>query len=394
VTSIGLVLGGGGARAAYEAGVLRYIARNIRPGGKPVRFDVITGTSAGAINGAWMAAHAGEPGHRADELADVWASLKVEDIYRVRARDLIRPLHGATGGACEVALLDSAPMQELVRRIVPWPNIREAIERGHLTAFAVTTTELATSRNIVWIQGRPMDDRLWDGVNPFVRPRPVLMGPEHVLASASIPLLFPPVKVEGRYYVDGGLGQQTPLRPALRLGADRLLVISLRRALDRDEIAQIGDERGDEVPTWGQVIGKTMNSVLLDKSGHEVERLNRLNRLITWGQERYGEDFAAHLGEFMATERGAPVRKVQALLISPREDLGTLAIRYVLEHRLEPTGMLTKMALRTIARAGSVSENDLLSFILFDPGFLQEMLESGERDAAARADELEALFTV
>ncbi len=398
IPSIGLVLGGGGARGAYEAGVMRYISRHIRPcPGALAHFDIIVGTSAGAINGAWIAAEAMKPGHDAEGLAQLWLDLCIGDIYRLHWNDLARVPRGWLGFGSErrrrVALVDNSPLQEFVHTKIRMEGIREAVEAGVLRAFAVTATELATSRNIVFIQGRPTDERFWNSPNPYVRPRSVAMGPEHILASAAIPFVFEPVAVEGRYYVDGGLGQQTPLRPALRLGADKVMVISLRKTMKWDEAEQVAENRAAEPPTWAQIAGKTMNSVLLDKSNHEVERVERMNRMLLWGNKEFGADFAERFGEFFANERGAPVRDVPTLMISPTIDLGALAVEFVRNKKLGPTSWLVRQMIRTMSRAGSASENDMLSYLLFDPGYLAEVLRLGEEDARTRHDELAAFFS-
>jgi NTE family protein len=213
-----------------------------------------------------------------------------------------------------------------------------------------------------------------------------------VQASATIPLLFPPTQVGDRYYVDGGLGQQTPLRPALRLGVDRVLVISLRKTLAVGEGEEVACCRAGEPPTWAQVLGKTMNSVLLDTAGHDVERLRRWNRMIDWGERQYGPDFPERLSGFLAEERGAAQRRVQPLLISPSVDLGEMAIDSVRRSRPSAAGLVTRLAVQALARTGSQSENDALSYLLFDRAYLAEVLALGERDAAERHDELVGLF--
>ena len=391
--SIGLVLGGGGARGAYEAGVLRHICRHVRPfGDRTNHFDVIVGTSAGAINGAWLAARADQPGHDAEPLADLWEGLDFEQVFRIRGRDLLRLPRGLLTGKGEVALVDVAPLNRLLAERVPWSGIGDSLRSGALRAFAVTTTELATSRNIVFIQSRDVDTRFWESPNPYIRPRPAEIGPEHVRASAAIPMLFPPAQVGDRYYVDGGLGQMTPLRPALRLGVDRVLVISLRKTLAVGEAEDVACCRAGEPPTWAQVLGKTMNSMLLDTAGHDVERLRRWNRMIDWGEREYGADFAERLSDFLVDERGAPQRRVKPLLISPSVDLGEMALNHVRGRRLGSGTLSTRLAVRALARTGSQSENDALSYLLFDHEYLADVLALGEKDAADNHDQLTEIF--
>ncbi|MCO4773594.1 MAG: patatin-like phospholipase family protein [Deltaproteobacteria bacterium] len=396
---IALVLSGGGARAAYAAGVLRYITREIAPklAGK-VHFDIITGTSAGAINGAFIASLSDDLPRAAEALWEHWEQLTIGQVYRFGARQLWRVprsiLSDSSGHPWgEVALANVNPLRRMLRDKIDWSRLRRCIREGHLDAFSVTATELATSRSIVFLDGAAADAPIMNGKNPFFRPRRARIGPEHVLASSAIPLLFPPVKVGGRHYLDGGLGMNTPLRPALRMGADRVLVLSLRYArttADGDAMAQ---QFGGASPTWAQVVGKTMSTVLLDRAAYDVERLQRHNRLIEWGVENYGEEFQPSLDAFMTEQRGLPYRVIRPLLLQPSEDIGRLASEVTMDKRFGAgADEITLRALRFLSGANESGENDAMSYLLFDPVFVHQLLELGERDARDRRDELEAFF--
>ena len=267
------------------------------------------------------------------------------------------------------------------------------MEEGRLRAFAVTATELATSRNIVFFEGDEHCGGLLRSQNPFVRPQAVKIGPEHVLASAAIPLFFPPVKVEGRWFADGGLGQNTPLRPAIRLGADRILVITLRAPMS----VESGDERalrvGGRAPSWAQMVGKTMNTVLLDKAVHDVKRIERMNRILEWGTARWGDDFVESLGEVVEPERGAAYRPIRTTVIAPSIDLGALAQEVALEGHFGDVDPITRRMLSGLARAVGASDNDALSYLLFTRVYIDRLIELGRKDAEARRDELVGFFS-
>ena len=394
-----LVLSGGGARAAWAAGVLHYIGHTLAPRlGDRLHFDVITGTSAGAINGAFLASMADDLQTATSRLWDHWDGLDIGQVYRIGARQLWRVprsiLSDSSGRPWgEVALADVEPLRRMLRTGIDWARLHRVIRDGTLSAFSVTATELATSRSVVFLEGPRADHPMLAATNPFFRPRLARIGPEHVLASAAIPLLFPPVKVGGRYFLDGGLGMNTPLRPALRLGAKRALVLSLRHHTTLEEGDAVGQRVGGVQPTWAQVVGKTMSAVLLDRSVHEVDRLERINRMLRWGTDRYGPEFVQALGEFMTGERGVPYGHVKPLLLAPSIDLGRLAS--------EVTGRsafgagadeVTVRALRFLSGANESGENDAMSYLLFDPVFIRELLEIGRKDAHANHDALEAFF--
>jgi len=402
MTRIALVLSGGGARAAYAAGVLRYVMRALGPKlGARIKFDIITGTSAGAINGAFIASMSDDLPTAAEALWDHWNQLTINKVYRFGAKQLWRVPRSILSDSSghprgEVALADVTPLRRMIRHQIDWSRLRRCVRDGHIETFAVSATELATSRSIVFVDGAGPAHPILHGNNSFFRPRLARIGAEHVLASSAIPLLFPPVKVGGRHYLDGGLGMNTPLRPAVRLGADKVLVLSLRHARppsqDTPEHEAPRPQTGSN-PTWAQVVGKTMSAVLLDRAAHDVERLQRHNRMIEWGVENWGPSYAEKLDMFMSEQRGSTYRTIRPLLLQPSEDLGRLASEVTQDTRFgQGADDLTMRALRFLSGANETGENDAMSYMLFDPVFVRQLLELGERDAAERKEELEAFF--
>jgi len=397
VTKRALVLGGGGARGAYEVGVLLYVLEELpRELGRPLHFDVIVGTSSGAINGVFLASGAEDPAAAVTSLAERWRRLHIKQVYELGMKRLWRAPLALLGGRNvrrgPVALLSAAPLHKMLHDEMNWAGIRDSVSSGAVSAVAITATELATSRNVVFVEGNPEASYAWLSRTPQVQPLSVTLSARHVLASAAIPLIFPPVEVGGRYYLDGGLGQHAPLRPAIRLGADRILVISLRKAVDFAEAERIAEERGGLPPTWGQVVGKTMNAILLDRTAQEAERVERINRLLRWGRERVGEDFDRALGERIEEEGGMAFREVLSMAISPSEDLGCMALRHASAEHLGDVDDGTRRFLRFLSLVGSSEESDALSYLLFEPSFVTEMMALGRADARARRDELVAFF--
>ncbi len=373
-TMKGYILSGGGARGAYEAGVLRFVLQDFprRTGVDPTP-DVITGTSIGALTGAWVGA-LGAAGSQS--LTELWQNLTVDRVYRLSARDLARLPEKLLGRAGQTGIFDPGPLGDLIRQELPWPLLHGRIDRGELRAFACAATDVASGFCTVFVDGVPMHGH----DHPTTRILPVRVQAEHCLASAAIPLIFPPVQVEGRWYVDGALRQNTPLSPALSLGVDRALVIGVKRTRSLDEISP-----DIPVPTPAFLAGKALNALMLDPVEEDLRRLQSLNRLVGWGATAY-PDFVDRL-----TREHRPYREVRTVYLRPSEDLGRMAGAVYASHapRLP---WATRMLLRSLAGEGP-GEADLLSYLLFDRAYTGELEALGWSDAAAQEDELVALFS-
>ena len=369
---LAVVLTGGGARAAYQVGVLRGIARRF----PDIQLDVITGVSAGAINAAFLASRPGGLPGAVDELVGLWSDLQVQDVFRVDlaslgaqlARWLARLASGGTAGLETKGLVDTSPLGALLTRALPRgpggeiAGIAENVARCRPRAVALTTLDYRTGQTITWVQGCGIS--LWE--RPLRRSVETSLTVEHVMASAALPLFFPAVRVAGSWYGDGGIRLSAPLSPALHLGARRILAISTSH---RETLAAANRPRTAGYPPPAQILGHLMNSVFLDVIDQDASRLERSNRL---------------LAKLPVNEREG-FRVVDLLVMRPSQDLGRLAGDS--EARLP-------RAFRFLTRGWGTRESsaDLLSLLMFDPGYLGRLIALGEADVEARLGEIRDLL--
>ncbi len=403
---LGLVLSGGGARGAYEAGVLSYIFGDFTQRlGRRVHFDIVTGTSVGAIHACYVAASQDDEG-ASERLADIWRSLSLEEVYRVGASDLLRvPIRllgfgrmgeitgGPTADSPEriEGLFDTSRLEELVLGRIPWKQLRRNLESGSLEALAVAATEIATGRSIVFIDSR-LEAPAWPR-DPFIVAHPTRIRPEHALASAAIPLLFPAIRIGGAYYCDGGLRLNTPLAPALRLGADRVMVVGLRHPSTRAEEDRLARRRETNYSSLTYLAGKVLNALLLDRIEYDVDRLELFNAILESGVRSYGPGFIERINEPITALRNTPYRIVRKAFLRPSEDLGVIASECL--HTQPPTQGIRDWFSRNIARytaRGALGEADLLSYLFFDRCYAERLLDLGRRDAENATDELLEFF--
>ncbi len=401
-SSVGLVLAGGAARAAYEVGVVRYILEDIaRAIGRDVPIDILCGTSAGSINTCMLAAHADRPVARAAMLAAQWTNLELEDVVRPAGKEILHMvgrLLGRPGSAASSAsrpgrrggMFDPSGVESIVRDAVPFGSIGEHMRAGRLRAISISTTHVASGRTVVFVQRREGGVPSW-GSDPTMVGRAAEIRSEHVLASAAVPLLFPAVEIDGHYYCDGGLRQNVPLSPARRLGADSLIVINPRYVREQSPTSATAEAREREFPDPLFVVGKAMNALLLDRIENDIDRLGMLNAVLSAGTRRYGPGFVDGINDELRREGQRGLRHMDVVYVRASQDIGVLAAEYARspEFARRVRGV-TGRVLRRIAEGES--EADLLSYILFDGEFAGRLMEIGMADARARHDSLVRFF--
>lgn len=386
--SIGLVLSGGGARGAYEVGVLLHVAEQ-RPE-LLERIRVVTGTSVGAVNAAFLASH-GLTADSIHALAGLWRGLEVDSLLQVDQRGMTRML-GAGGRRIlgrptkspVIGVFNVDGISRLVTEEIDWHGLRRVVRSGRLSAVGLAATDVSTGRTHFFVDHADSIAPRWPRGEDAPVPQRVHLGPTHVLASAAIPLLFPPIRIGDRWYVDGGVRYNTPLAPALGLGADSLFIISVRTSTDSRH-----DPQTTDFPGIGQVLGKLLDSVFLDRVAFDLDRLSRINDVVS-AVEAVGPELIEQVrGELR--RRGRPAyRFVPTVHVRPQTDLGALASDH-LQRASTCAGRLSlARVLAALFQDDQGTSGDAASFLFFDGGYAEALIEAGRRDAAAARD-LDAL---
>lgn len=387
----GLVLAGGGARGAYEVGVLAYLLAEAAPELRAkARFKVLCGTSVGALNVTAVAATAHMPDIGVRKLVELWKGLTLDQLLPLSFSDLMAIPGWLAGKNRRDALFAGGPLKRIIHDSVPWESIRTNIDTGLIDALSITCTQVSTGHAVVFYEEKELVQRAWSR-DPYVRAVPTYIGLSHARASAAIPLIFPPVEVEGALFVDGGLRQNTPLSPCLRLGAESVLVIGVGHGRERRRHSDFRD-REEAVSRPFFLLGKVLDALLIDRIDYDLIRLNHFNRLLLDGEEAFGKSFVKRLNEMSVRTRHAHYRYVPNLHLKPTRDIGMMAAQFIRDGRFQSDKSLTAKVIRSLARSEASSEADLASYILFDGGFARQLIELGMEDAHARRDALSQFF--
>ncbi|HSP14263.1 MAG TPA: patatin-like phospholipase family protein [Thermoanaerobaculia bacterium] len=366
--SLALVLTGGGARAAYQVGVLRCLSRRL----PKLHIDIITGVSAGAINAVFLATRRGTLRDVVEELTRIWSTLTLQDILRVDPVSLLRNVflrtkvsEGMPLAPRVHGLADTAPLRKLLERLYPENSegviagLAENVPRCEPRAVAVTTLDYATGRTMTWVTGCEIET--WE--RPLRRSVLTPLTIDHILASAALPIIFPAVRLGKHWHGDGGIRLSAPLSPALHLGATRMLAISTHYA---KSVSEASEPQIVGYPPTAQILGQLVNAVFLDVIDEDTGRLERSNAFL----------------RDLPPEQRHGYRVVDIAVIRPSQDIGRLAARY--EPRLPRSFRFVTRRLGT----RETSEADFMSLFMFVPEFLQRLIELGEADAEARIEEI------
>lgn len=385
---IGLVLSGGGARGAYEAGVLGYVFGDLaRQARRTPPLSIIAGTSVGAVNGAFVASRAHDLEHGIARLEALWCDLELGDVLEFslsHALSLPRVLLGGSHGS---GLFDSKGLRQIATNEIDWARLDANLRRGVLQALTITATHVTTGRPVVFVHRAP-DSPLPIGLSSRAVVRESNIRVEHVLASAAIPLVFPSVDIDGYLHCDGGLRLNTPMSPAIHCEADRLLVVGVSSA----QHAGGGSLAPGKHPGAPFLMGKMLNAFLLDHLNSDIAELDRVNALLRQGTEVHGANFIAEMNVLAARDGSSPRRVIDYLAIRPSIDIGHIASAHLRKRSGPLESKLGKVLLRALD-VGEGADADLASYLLFDGDFARELVELGRADAHARRFELaEFLF--
>lgn len=374
-SKIALSMSGGGARAAYQVGLLRYVARR-HPEFYP---SIITGVSAGAVNAVHLASHSGDFQEAVNDLYGLWKELRMEHVFHADTAHLLKSflrwgVHFLLGGTRFApkakSMLDSDPLRDyLSHKLASHPTqtisgIDENIRSGRLQVLGITTSNYTIGKSITWTHGYNPD--------PWERPRrrsvEAKITIEHVMASAALPLIFPAIQLGDHWHGDGGIRLIAPLSPAMHYGADKILAISTRRGAGMK--AEDVEPMTDDYPPVAQIIGAILNAVFLDVFDYDAANMERISELY----------------DFLPAEQQATIRRTKVLVVRPSKDLAKIAAE--LELKL-PTSF------RYFARGFGTKETkspDSLSMLMFFPEYIEELIAMGEADAAVQGEEIEEFF--
>lgn len=367
---LGIVLGGGGARAAYQVGVIKAIAEFL-PHGTPLPFPVVSGTSAGAFNAAALACFAHNFHRSAAALLQIWGNFQTHHVFRsdvlgvgkTSMKWLAAMMLGGLGKQNPVYLFDRTPLHRLIEKNMPLANIQRFIDKGLLHAVTVSASGYSSGESMAFFQGHS-DIEPWSRSNRRGLSTEITV--DHLMASSAIPMLFEAIKINREYFGDGSMRQMAPVSSALHLGANALLVVGNRSAAESYE-----RKKAHHYPSLAEISGFALDSIFLDSLDADIERLQRINNTVSNIPKK-------HL------DRGeVSLQKIDTVVITPSEDLGQLAHEYT-----DELPRTIRFLMKGIGATSEDGSSSLMSYLLFEKGYTQRLIRLGVEDAMRQKEEI------
>ncbi len=374
---IGIIMSGGGARAAYQVGVLKAVAEML-PEDAHNPFDIICGTSAGAINAAALSTHAYNFNKSVTRIHNIWASFHAHHVFKTDSWSLLKTSSnwflamlsaGMNKRRGSLYLLDRSPLKKLLTQHINTNDIQYSIDQGYLHALSITASGYTTQQSVSFFQTNA-------ALQPWFRSRRIgahaKISVTHLMASSAIPFIFAPVRLNREFFGDGSMRQIAPISPALHLGADKILIIGNRQEV----LPTMPRRKIISEPSIAQIAGHALDSIFLDSLSADIERVQRINKTIEIIPEK------------KRIKHGIELRKVDVLVISPSQNLGELALQYL--HEL-PTSL--RFLLKSIG-AYSRNSSSLASYLLFEKGYCRALIKLGYEDAMRQKSEIIELLSL
>ncbi len=408
MANLGLILSGGGARAAYEAGVIHYIRSALPSKIAKRNFDIQCGSSAGAINTAGMVSMADDPLRQGEYLKDLWLNLKPEEVYERDFTAAFKFFFSSLGGIIRNLttfdifklvtrkgphfnyLLDNAPLKKFLKKKIQWEKIEANIQKRFVSAISITATNARSGRTELFISRRKEIEYYGE-----YRIHEIPIQLEHVIASAAIPLVFPTVRIDKVYYTDGGLRLYTPMSPAIQLGAERLLIIGLHHPATQNQKDDFDLKEMKYPPSVIQLAGRLMNLIFLDSVKYDLEQLKRINHLIERSEEVYGKDYLDKVNSLVKKGKNLnepishELKKIDVVEILPSEFISKIFEDWFNKARkgTYKLSSLEKLLMRLLDfdTAGAV---ELLSYLTFSHEYMKSLVDLGYEDAKKNRDRL------
>lgn len=368
----GLVLSGGGARGAYQAGVIKALHDILKPMEK-FPFDVLCGVSAGSINASGLATYSDDFSIAEQKIEKIWSELTADQVIRTDIRSLGKigatwlrdlSLGGALGGGQAKALLETDPLRELLSENFDTEKTQQNIESGHIHALAISATNIYTNNSVCFVQGHSTAS-MWSRHKRVSEATQIKV--DHIMASSAIPIFFPSIEVEGRHFTDGCIGNIAPLSPAVHLGAQKIIAVGVRNIAMESEQNQGPRSQ----PSIAHLIGLMMNTIFMDSIEIDIQRMKRINEMMLLSSKEYQEEM--HW------------KPIEILQISPSENIAAIASQHT-----KDIPRVVRYLMKGLGDQGSTE--DIASYLLFDSSFCSRLIELGYTDAIREKENIQRLF--